>query len=247
MTDPTTMPLASAFAGPPPAVRSEDPAVYDGAAGAVFSPDVAEAERLDRMARGGPAALSSHELLGLLGVRIDALGLAAAGGLRGLCDDPGDALRERRMPREDLLRVQAILEVHARWMEERLHRDGFLANPRDTRRYAEARLRGFRAEVFAVFFLDTRHRVIAFEPLFRGTVDNASVHPREVVRRALVHNAAAVICAHNHPSGVAEPSPADRDITGRLEKALATVNVRVLDHVVVGDGETVSFAERGLL
>ena len=86
-----------------------------------------------------------------------------------------------------------------------------------------------------------------FEPLFRGTVDGASVHPREVVRRALVHNAATVICADNHPSGVAEPSPADRDITERLEKALATVNVRVLGHVVVSDGETVSFAERGWL
>ena len=245
MTDPTTMPLASAFAGPPPAVRSETPAVYDAAA--VLPPQPVEAECLDRMARGGPAALSSPELLGLLGVRIDAPGLAAAGGLRGLCDDPGDALHEPQAPREDLLRVQAILEVHARWMEERLHRDGFLASPRDTRRYAEARLRGFRAEVFAAFFLDTRHRVIAFEPLFRGTVDSASVHPREAVRRALVHNAAAVIFAHNHPSGVAEPSPADRDITERLEKALATVNVRVLDHVVVGDGETVSFAERGWL
>ena len=132
-------------------------------------------------------------------------------------------------------------------MEARLRRDGFLGGPGDTRRYAEARLRGFRAEVFAAFFLDTRHRVIAFEPLFRGTVDNASVHPREVVRRALVHNAAAVIFAHNHPSGVAEPSRLDRAITDRLADALSTVGVRVLDHLVVGDGETVSFAERGWL
>ena len=239
MTDPTTTP------GPCAAVRSEDPAVYG--AGAAPAPESTEAERLDRLAHGGPAALSSHELLGLLGVRLDALGLAAAGGLRGLCDDPGDALRDTVVPREDLLRVQAILEVHARWMEERLRRDGFLASPRDTRRYAEARLRGCRAEVFAVLFLDNRHRVIAFEPLFRGTVDGANVHPREVVRRVLVHNAAAVIFAHNHPSGVAEPSGADRTITERLEKALGTVDVRVLDHLVVGDGETVSFAERGLL
>ena len=242
---PTMPPAGSAFAGPLPAVRSEPPAVYDGAA--VLPPQSVEAECLERMARGGPAALSSHELLGLLGVRVDALGLAAAGGLRGLCDDPGDALRDTAVAREDLLRVQAILEVHARWMEERLRRDGFLGRPGDTRRYAEARLRGCRAEVFAAFFLDTRHRVIAFEPLFRGTVDGARVHPREVVRRVLVHNAAAVIFVHNHPSGVAEPSGADRTITGRLEKALGTVNVRVLDHLVVGDGETVSFAERGWL
>ena len=239
MTDPTTTPRPRPYA----AVRAEDPAVY----GAGAAPESAEAEHLDRMMRAGPAALASHELLGLLGVRLDALGLAAAGGLRGLCDDPGDALRDTALAREDLLRVQAILEVHARWMEERLRRDGFLGRPGDTRRYAEARLRGCRAEVFAAFFLDTRHRVIAFEPLFRGALDSAKVHPREVVRRVLVHNAAAVIFVHNHPSGVAEPSGADRTITERLENALGTVDVRVLDHLVVGDGETVSFSERGWL
>ena len=102
-------------------------------------------------------------------------------------------------------------------------------------------------EVFAIFFLDARHRVIAFEPLFRGALDKAGVHPRDAVRRALVHNAAAVIFAHNHPSGVAEPSRADHDVTGRLEQSLAAVNVHVLDDLVVGDGETVSFAERGWL
>ena len=238
-----TTPSPRPFPGPCAATHREDPAVYGPGAG----PQDTEAERLERMARGGPGALASHELLALLGVRIDAPALAAAGGLRGLCDDPGDALRETRAPPEDLLRIQALLEVHARWMEARLRRGGRLESPGDTRRYAEARLRGFRAEVFAAVFLDARHRVIAFEPLFRGTVDGASVHPREVVRRALVHNAAAVILAHNHPSGVAEPSCADRAVTGRLEQALATVDVRVLDHLVVGDGETVSFAERGWL
>ena len=239
MTDLTT-PSFRPFAGPCAAVHSEDPAVY----GAGAAPASTEADRLDR---AGPAALASHELLALLGLRINAPALAAAGGLRGLCDDPRDALRESAVPRDDLLRVQALLEVHARWMEARLHRDGFIGGPGDTRRYAEARLRGFRAEVFAAFFLDTRHRVIAFEALFRGTVDEAGVHPREVVRRALVHNAAAVILAHNHPSGVAEPSRLDRAITDRLADALSTVGVRVLDHLVVGDGETVSFAERGWL
>ena len=235
MTDLTT-PSFRPFAGPCAALHCEAPA-----------PASTEAERLDRLDRAGPAALASHELLALLGLRLDAPALAAAGGLRGLCDDPRDALRESAVPRDDLLRVQALLEVHARWMEARLHRDGCLASPADTRRYTAARLRGFRAEVFAVLFLDTRHRVIAFEPLFRGTVDGASVHPREVVRRALVHNAAAVIFAHNHPSGVAEPSRLDRAITERLVGALSTVGVRVLDHLVVGDGETVSFAERGWL
>ena len=219
-----TTSLIRPFPGPCAAVRFEDPAVYG--AGAVSFPHSTEAERLDRIARAGPAALASHELLTLFGVRFDAPGLAAAGGLRGLCDDPGDAMRERRLPREDPLRVQALLEVHARWMESRLHRDGCLGSPGDTRRYAEARLRGFRAEVFAAFFLDNRHRVITFEPLFHGTVDGASVHPREVVRRVLVHNAAAVVFAHNHPSGAAEPSSLDHAITGRLEQALATVDVR---------------------
>ena len=242
MTDLTT-PSFRPCAGPCAAVHCEDPAVY----GAGAAPASTEAERLDRLDRAGPAALASHELLALLGLRLDAPALAAAGGLRGLCDDPRDALRESAVPRDDLLRVQALLEVHARWMEARLRRDGCLASPADTRRYTAARLRGARAEVFAVLFLDTRHRVIAFEPLFRGTVDEAGVHPREVVRRALVHNAAAVIFAHNHPSGVAEPSRLDRAITERLVGALSTVGVRVLDHLVVGDGETVSFAERGWL
>ena len=102
-------------------------------------------------------------------------------------------------------------------------------------------------EVFAALFLDTRHRVICFEELFSGTIDGASVHPREVVRRALAHNAAAVILSHNHPSGVAEPSDADRRVTERLRDALSLVDVRVLDHIVVGDRETASFAERGWL
>jgi len=101
--------------------------------------------------------------------------------------------------------------------------------------------------VFACLFLDNRHRVIDFEELFRGTIDGASVHPREVVRRALHHNAAAIILAHNHPSGVAEPSRADVQLTRRLVDSLTLVDVRVLDHVVIGDGGGVSFAERGLI
>jgi DNA repair protein RadC len=101
--------------------------------------------------------------------------------------------------------------------------------------------------VFSCLYLDNRHRVIQFEELFRGTINGASVYPREVVKKALGHNAAAVIFAHNHPSGVAEPSAADRRITQQLSDALALVDVRVLDHVVVGDGTTISFAEQGLM
>jgi DNA repair protein RadC len=102
-------------------------------------------------------------------------------------------------------------------------------------------------EVFCCLFLDNRHRLIAFDELFRGTIDGASVHPREVVRQALQRNAAAVILAHNHPSGVAEPSQADELITHRLKDALALVDIRVLDHLIVGDSRCTSFAERGLL
>lgn len=122
-----------------------------------------------------------------------------------------------------------------------------LANPAVTRRYLASRLRHLRYEVFACLFLDSQHRPIAFAELFRGTIDGASVYPREVLAECLRHNAAAVILAHNHPSGVAEPSLADRQITRRLVDSLALVDIRVLDHIVVGDGEAVSFAERGLL
>jgi DNA repair protein RadC len=121
-----------------------------------------------------------------------------------------------------------------------------LTSPQATKDFLRLRLSRFEHEVFAVIFLDNRHRVIAFEEMFRGTIDGASVHPREVVKEALKHNAAAVIFAHNHPSGVAEPSRADESITHRLKDALALVDVRVLDHFVIGD-DVVSFTERGLI
>ena len=121
-----------------------------------------------------------------------------------------------------------------------------LSSPDDTRRFLEASLRNYEHEVFAALFLDNRHQVICFRELFTGTIDGASVYPREVVKLALQLNAAAIIFAHNHPSGVAEPSHADEQITQRLKDALALVDIRVLDHFVIGD-EVVSFAERGLL
>ena len=129
----------------------------------------------------------------------------------------------------------------------RLHRDPAVASPARTRRYIEARLRGLRNEVFGVIHLDNRHQPILAEHVFQGTIDGATVHPRVVVRRAMMHNAAALIAFHQHPSGVAEPSAADRAITRRLAEALALVDVRLIDHFVVGDGEVVSFADRGWL
>ena len=141
----------------------------------------------------------------------------------------------------------AELELHLRWLERRLKREGPITSPAHTSRYVVSRLRGRANEVFAALFLDNRHRVIAFEELFQGTVDGASVHPRVEARPALALNAAALVACNNHPSGVAEPSLADRAITGRLRDALALIDVRLVDHFVVGDAEVVSFAERGRL
>lgn len=142
--------------------------------------------------------------------------------------------------------LQAVLEMARRYLFETLQRGESLCSPEETRQFLSSKLRDYCHEVFAVLFLDQRHRVIKFEEMFMGTIDGASVYPREVVKKALEYNCAAVIFAHNHPSGVAEPSQADERITKRLKAALGLVDIRVLDHFVVGD-EVVSFAERGLL
>jgi DNA repair protein RadC len=143
--------------------------------------------------------------------------------------------------------LQASLELSRRHYAELMQSGPALANPRATRDFLRARLRDLDHEVFCCLFLDNRHRLIAFEELFRGTIDGASVHPREVVRQALYCNAASVILAHNHPSGVAEPSQADELITLRLKDALGLVDIRVLDHLIVGDSRCVSLAERGVI
>lgn len=122
-----------------------------------------------------------------------------------------------------------------------------LSNPTDSAKFVKAKIGHLQYEVFGCLYLDNRHRVLGFEELFRGTIDGASVHPREVVRSVLHYNAAAVIFAHNHPSGVAEPSAADRHITRELRDALALVGTRVLDHLIVGSGEPTSMAARGLI
>lgn len=205
----------------------------------------------------GPQSLSDAELLAIF-LRTGLPGLTAVdlarrllidfGGLRGLleADLPAFSRHNGLGPAKFAL-LQAVLEMGRRHLWERLQRGEALGNPDDTRRFLCARLRHYPHEVFACLLLDNRHRVLAFEELFRGTIDAASVYPREVVKLALARNAAAVILAHNHPSGVAEPSRADELLTRRLRDALALVDIRLLDHVVVGDGEAVSFAERGLL
>ncbi len=143
--------------------------------------------------------------------------------------------------------LQAILEMARRHLHEKLKRSDVFCCPEDTREYVHSKLASRPNEVFACLFLDNRHRLIKYQELFQGTIDSAQVHPREVVRVALTVNAAAVIFAHNHPSGIAEPSQSDRLITEKLQQALALIEVRVLDHLVIGHGEITSLAERGFI
>lgn len=142
------------------------------------------------------------------------------------------------------VRISAIAELQRRFLAEGLAERNALKDPSAVRRLLQAHLRDLQHEQFVALFLDNQHRVLKYEVLSQGTIDGASVYPREVIKAALKHGAAAVIFAHNHPSGVAEPSAADRTLTERLKAALAQVDIRVLDHFVVGE-QVVSFAERG--
>lgn len=217
----------------------------------------AEERPREKLLQRGAHALSDAELLaiflrtGVRGKSAVALArdlLARFGGLRLLLDSGLDAFLDARgTGTAKYVQLQAALELGRRYLEAHVRREDTLSSPQAARAYLKSRLRIHEREVFACLYLDNRHRVIAFEELFFGTIDTASVHPREVVKAALRHNAAAVILAHNHPSGIAEPSRADEHLTSRLKEALALVDIRVLDHVVVGDGEPVSLAERGLV
>ncbi|HLD14529.1 MAG TPA: DNA repair protein RadC, partial [Burkholderiales bacterium] len=170
------------------------------------------------------------------------------GGLRPLLTADADALRETPgLGPAKYAQLVAVLEMGRRHLGATLTRGAVLESTADTKSYLQSCLRDLPHEVFCCLFLDNRHRVLAFEELFRGTLNGTAVYPREVVKRALVHNAAAVILVHNHPSGVSEPSRADETLTTRLKEALTLVDVRLLDHLVVGDGEMVSFSERGML
>jgi len=210
----------------------------------------------ERLLKYGAAALSDAELLAIF-LRTGVAGKSAVdlarellrdfGGVRALLDaDRRQFAQGKGLGDAKYAQLQAVLELGHRHMAETLRREDAIESPQAARRYLAMRLRGHPQEVFAALFLDNRHRVIVYEELFRGTIDQAAVHPREVVRRALHHNAAALILAHNHPSGVAEPSRADEHITRQLREALMLVDVRVLDHIIIGD-EWISMAERGLL
>ena len=140
-----------------------------------------------------------------------------------------------------------ILDAARQAIEQKMQRGASFTSPVAVKEYLRAKLAGFEHEVFAVLFLDTQHCLIEYVEMFHGTIDSASVYPRELVKEALRLNAAAVIISHNHPSGSPEPSAADRALTQRLKEALALVDMRVLDHVVVAGSSTASFAERGLI
>lgn len=211
----------------------------------------------EKLLNRGAAALSDAELLAIF-LRTGTRGASAIdvarellnhfGGLRQLISaSHHDFCARRGVGDSKYVALQAALEVGQRCLAQRLERGDALTSPDLARTFLRSKLQDLPHELFCCLYLDTKHRVIRFEELFRGTIDGASVHPREVVRCALRHNAAAIIVAHNHPSGVAEPSAADNALTRRLQEALAMVDVRLLDHLVVGDGEVVSFTERGLL
>ena len=208
----------------------------------------------EKLLARGAANLTDAELLAIF-LRTGSAGRTALDLARELLGRFGGLRALLRTRREDFcavhglgeakyVQLQAGLELARRNLAEALAGRQALKDPSAVRRLLQARLRDREHETFAALFLDNQHRVIAFDELSQGTIDGASVYPREVIKAALKHGAAAVIFAHNHPSGVAEPSSADRTLTERLKSALAQVDIRVLDHFVVGE-QVVSFAERG--
>ena len=201
---------------------------------------LSEAELLAIWLRHGTSGMNALDLARSLLTRFGSLRSVLTAGRNELCGQSG--IGPARWAE-----LQAALEIVRRHYLERLQAGPVLGSPRAARDYLIARLRDLQHEVFCCLFLDSRHRLISFEELFRGTVDGASVHPREVVKQALARNATAVILAHNHPSGVAEPSQADEIFTTRLRDALALVDIRVLDHLIIGDGTCASLAERGVV
>jgi DNA repair protein RadC len=218
-----------------------------------------ESERpRERLKRYGPRQLSDSELLAVLlgsgSAGVDALSLARGllselGGLAPLlAAQPSLLLQHPGLGWVGYCRLQAGVELGRRFLAAPRTPGAPMTDPGKAAEYFQARLVGLPHELFCCLFLDTRHRLICCEELFRGTLDGAAVYPREVVKRALFHNAGAVILGHNHPSGSPEPSEADQHITGRLKAALGLIEVRVLDHIIVGSGEaSVSLARRGLL
>ncbi|TLY61576.1 MAG: JAB domain-containing protein [Gammaproteobacteria bacterium] len=211
----------------------------------------------EKVLERGAQALSDAELLALLlgsgsrgrsAVELARALLTEFGSLRELLNaDRPRWLGQHGIGPARYAAMQAAVELARRYFRQGMRIGPVLDAPGAARAFLLAQLRDRPYEVFCCLYLDKRHRLVGFEELFRGTIDGAGVHPREVLRQTLLHNAAAVILAHNHPSGVLEPSQADEFITRRLRDALALVDVRVLDHIIVGDGHCFSFSEHGLI
>jgi DNA repair protein RadC len=211
----------------------------------------------ERLRSQGARALSDSELLALLlGTGLPGRGVLdlARGALqrfgslaRLLHAPPAELERVAGLGRARAARIHCVIELAGRALREQARQSPPLESPAAVRDYLRLTLARLGHEVFVVLFLDARHRVISCDEMFRGTLTQTSVYPREVVKQALGHNCAAVILAHNHPSGVAEPSRADEALTRALQAALALVDVRVLDHIIVAGSGSLSFAERGLL
>lgn len=201
---------------------------------------LSDAELLAIFLRTGVNGKSAVDLARELLARCGSLSALCAAGERELCEVAG-------MGQAKYAQLQAVLEMARRTLREKITNGAALNSPAAVREYLRLKLQALPHEVFVVLFLDAQNRVIEIEELFRGTLTQTSVYPREVVKRALRHNAGAVIFAHNHPSGVAEPSHADETLTQALKQALALIDVRVLDHFIVAGAGVVSFAERGLL
>ena len=201
---------------------------------------LSDAELLAIFLRTGMHGKSAVDLARELLTRCGSLSALCAASERDVCELPG-------MGPAKYAQLQAVMEMARRALRERLATGNALNSPSAVRDYLRMKLQALPHEVFVVLFLDAQNRVIGSEELFRGTLTQTSVYPREVVKRALHHNAGAVIFAHNHPSGVAVPSHADETLTQALKQALALVDVRVLDHFIVAGSGVLSFAERGLL
>lgn len=199
----------------------------------------------ERLLDRGAESLSDSELLAIF-LRIGVKGKSAVDLARDLLKEFG-SLRElmaadlaafcqiKGLGQAKFVQLQACLEMARRFLHESLQREGPLTNPNDAKKFLLMRMRDYTKEDFACLYLDTKNRVIQFEELFTGTLHTAEVHPREVVKQALKYNAHAIILAHNHPSGVAEPSQADIELTLILRDALALIDIKILDHLVVGD------------
>jgi DNA repair protein RadC len=211
----------------------------------------------EKLIQRGAAALSDAELLAIF-LRTGVTGKSAVDLARDLLTrfssltgmfaaSQKDFCTIHGMGQAKYVQMQAVLEMSRRALIEEMRSSDALTSPRAVREYLQLLLRGREQEVFMVIFLDAQHRVLSAEELFHGTLTQTSVYPREVVKRALFHNAAAIIFAHNHPSGVAEPSQSDRILTDALKQALAMVEVRVLDHFIIAGAACLSFAERGML